>query len=132
MYVQQIVKRYLALSMLAIASVSYAKTDTKISCPTISTIQLSAQKIDRAELRNCHDHSWVYDTFTTGPAFYESNLGWYIASAHIAAKSEQEAIRLGQESLKKLTYQVDTYAVDMPFALLCTYGPEGVTAFVPR
>ena len=108
--VSQLMKKYiLKTSLIATfflaATFSYAsKQIDQIPCPSFSTIQNNAPMIDFAKAYE--DHNDLYRVYTSNPAFYESNLPWYIEYVGARAMSANEAIKIGIEKAKNVTVKI--------------------------
>jgi len=120
-----IAKSSLALALFAATSFAYAKTsNNEILCPAVTTIQQASAKINATEVS---DDSYV--AYTSSPAFYASNLPWYIGVS-ITAQSVAEALTKGKEVVRNINAKAYEYALPLGGGnnFICVYQPGLVVA----
>ncbi|MBA3660544.1 MAG: hypothetical protein H0W64_02335 [Gammaproteobacteria bacterium] len=122
-----IIQKFSALLLLAVTSFSYAGAgDDKIPCPSVSTIQQAANKIDTAG-RN--DTGYVANS--SKPAFSTSHYAWVVSvyGLEVCFPNEANIIARGKEVIHQTTTINAPYATRFSDTVVfCTYGPADVMA----
>lgn len=122
---------FLAFSFLATSIYAPVILAKKIHCPSPSTIQQAAQKIDVAEKDGCLDcPQTTYVAFTLNyDAFKENGFSWSVGVSHLQVNSKKEAVIAGKAIAKNASFQENAYAVYTGLgSYICEYGPGNVHA----
>lgn len=98
-------KMSLVASLLAVSSVSFADTTDPITCPSISSIQQSANKLDSVYQ---YDKS-AYFVYTSQIAFNENTKDWQVGAAVITKKAK-DALKTAQKNVKTVNQQQNKIA----------------------
>lgn len=112
-------KVFLPFILLA-SSYSHASiNNNKITCPPVTVIQQSANKIDNAVK---FDESYI--ALSSVPVFNENAMQWRIEVA-LNAKSRKQAITLGKKAVEGISFCQQIYATDPGNGqYYCAYGPD--------
>jgi hypothetical protein len=94
-----------------------------ILCPSLDKIRASVMKLDTAQKINNK-----YITYTATSFFQEKNIWWFSGVGDIIASSDNEAVALGKEILKKVDIQIDIYPTKVGNEYICNYAPGYVQA----
>lgn len=127
----KIIRKFSFIALSFLATSIYASNTREIPCPSLSTIQQAAQKIDVAEKDGCLDcPQTTYVAFTSNyDAFKENGFSWSVGVSHLKMNSEKEAVIAGKEMAKNASFQVNSYAVYTGLgSYICEYGPGDVHA----
>lgn len=117
-------KNILTLTLLATATIGYAKTHVgKILCPPINAIQQASQKLD-----NVMPLAGKYIISASIPINAVDRL-WYISIGDVNATSCNEALIMAKETLQKASIQqVYATSIDDGDFFSCSYGPGNIQA----
>ena len=119
MSLRLIAKFSLVLSLF-LTQYAYANVITNIACPPSSVVPPLAAKIDTAIL---FDKAYIAGSSVY--AYNENGINWRVATA-LNANSKKQAIQLGQEAVKKVSYGKSKVAVKSGQLMYCNYGPTEV------
>ena len=118
-----IAKVVLSFFLLTTSYAYAAVNNIKITCPSVSTVQQSSQKINNAVK---FDESYI--ALTSSPAFDKNGMQWRIEVA-LNATSRKEAIALGKKAVEQISFSEQKYATDPGNgAYYCAYGPDKLAA----
>jgi hypothetical protein len=124
MFLDFIRKGSLILSLLA-ATCTYAQVQ-EIRCPSISSIQRTAEKIDSVS-KFSNRYSAHY---SGGDVFTENKVSWSVWIVNIIANSRDEAIAKGKDAIQRTNLQKQEYAIEInPGQFSCSYGPDEIFAY---
>lgn len=116
-------KSSLVLSLL-VTSLAYAKTgEDQIPCPSILSVQQTANKIDKVYYKVNLDYSVGSSTVV----IKENDLSWFVGVNNITTKSPFEAILVAKKTVQEIRGGT-TNSIQFNNLYFCFYNPGEVVA----
>ncbi|MBA3662061.1 MAG: hypothetical protein H0W64_10055 [Gammaproteobacteria bacterium] len=115
------------LSLMSASTIVFASPKT-IPCPPLTSIQQAAQSMDLALRQD--DGTYYVGRRYHQRSFENEHALWHVSVDSILAKSEVEAITLGKEILKNVSFKKNETATEghANKLYLCQYGRGNISA----